>query len=326
MKLFVTGGTGFVGIHTLRRLVEGGHQVRCLVRRTSHTSELERLGCEFSLGDVTDKDSVLEGMRGCESVVHLASVYSYWEADKDLYRSVNVEGTRNVMEAALEARVRKVVHVSTLAVWGKPGQSPYNEETPVGPKRFSEYAESKYRGDQVVWELHRKRNLPVVVLYPAAILGAGDPKASGQYIKDLLKRRVPARALEDSARTWVYVKDVAEAIFRALEKEGNEGEKYLVGGHVLTMGEISHMVSEISGVPLPRMKLPDSVVAVNAVLLTKLSDLTRRPPPLGMSTDQVRSMMKEGAVFDGSKAERELGLIYTPIRDALEEEIASYRS
>jgi len=143
MRVFLTGGTGFVGNHTLRRLFEGGHNVRCLVRRTSHMSELERLGCEFSLGDVTDKDSVLEGMRGCEWVVHLASVYSYWEPDQGLYRSVNVEGTRNVMEAALEARVQKIVHVSTLVVWGKSEEMPYNEKTPVGPKRFSEYAESK---------------------------------------------------------------------------------------------------------------------------------------------------------------------------------------
>jgi dihydroflavonol-4-reductase len=120
MRVFVTGGTGFVGKHTLRRLVEGGHKVRCLVRRTSHTSEeLETLGCEFALGDVTDKESVLEGIRGCEWVVHLASVYSYWEPEKDIYRSVNVEGTRNVMEAALQRRVQKVVHVSTLVVWGK---------------------------------------------------------------------------------------------------------------------------------------------------------------------------------------------------------------
>ena len=154
--------------------------MRCLVRRTSHTSELETLGCEFALGDVTDKESVLEGMRGCEWVVHLASVYSYWEPDKDIYRSVNVEGTRNVMEAALERRVQKVVHVSTLVVWGKPEERPYNEETPVGPKRFSEYAESKYEGDQVVWELRRERSLPVVVvLYPAAILGA--PETSGLW-------------------------------------------------------------------------------------------------------------------------------------------------
>ena len=99
MRVFVTGGTGFVGKPTIRRLVEGGHEVRCLVRRTSRTCELEELGCELAYGDVTDKASVLEGMRGCEWVVNLANVYSFWEPDKGTYRRVNVEGTRNVMEA-----------------------------------------------------------------------------------------------------------------------------------------------------------------------------------------------------------------------------------
>ncbi len=324
MRVFVTGGTGFVGKPTVRRLVEGGHEVRCLVRRASNTSELQELGCELSYGDVTDKASVLEGMRGCEWVVHLANVYSFWEPDKSVYRRVNIEGTRNVMEVALEAEISKVVHVSTLAVWGKPREIPYDEEAPVGPVRFSEYAKTKYEGDLAVWKLHRERGLPVVVLYPGSVLGAGDPKSVGQYIKDLIEGRVPAMVFEDAAATFVHVKDVAEAIVRALEKEGNVGEKYLVGGHTLTGGEITRMVCEISGAPLPKMRLPDSLLMAMAVPLTKLADLTGKPPFLGLSVDDVRSS-KEGAVFDGSKAQRELGLAYTPIREAIEEEVASHK-
>jgi len=113
VRVFVTGGTGFVGKPTVRRLVEGGHEVRCLVRRTSRPGELEELGCEFAYGDVTHKASVFEGMRRCEWMVNLANVYSFWEPDKSIYRRVNVQGTRSVMEAALEAGVCKVVHVST---------------------------------------------------------------------------------------------------------------------------------------------------------------------------------------------------------------------
>ena len=148
----------------------------------------------------------------------------------------------------------------------------------------------------------------MVVLYPGAVLGAGDPKATGQYVRDLIERRVPARVFEDSAFTFVHVDDVAEAIVRALEKAGNLGEKYLVGKHTLTTGELTRMVGEISGVPLPKRRLPGPVVMTGAV---------------DMSTDLMRNT-KEGAVFDGSKAERELGLTYTPIRVAIEEEIASH--
>ncbi len=324
MRVFVTGGTGFVGKPTVRRLVEGGHEVRCLVRRTSRTGELEQLGCELAYGDVTDKASVLEGVHGCEWVVNLANVYTFWEPDRSIYRRVNVEGTRNVMEAALEAGVSKVAHVSTLVVWGNTPDSPFDEESPVGTERFTEYARSKHEGDEVVWELYRQKGLPVVVLYPGAVLGAEDPKATGQYVRDLIEQRVPARVFEDSAFTFVHVGDVAEAIARALEKEGNVGEKYLIGKYTLTMGEVTRMVSEISGVPLPKRRLPGPVVMAGSALMTKVADLTGRPPLSGMSTDQMRNI-KEGAVFDGSKSERELGLAYTPIREAIEQEVASHR-
>jgi dihydroflavonol-4-reductase len=324
VRVFVTGGTGFVGKPTVRRLVEGGHEVRCLVRRTSRTGELEQLGCELAYGDVTDKASVLEGVHGCEWVVNLANVYTFWEPDRSIYRRVNVEGTRNVMEAALEAGVSKVAHVSTLVVWGNTPDSPFDEESPVGTERFTEYARSKHEGDEVVWELYRQKGLPVVVLYPGAVLGAEDPKATGQYVRDLIEQRVPARVFEDSAFTFVHVGDVAEAIARALEKEGNVGEKYLIGKYTLTMGEVTRMVSEISGVPLPKRRLPGPVVMAGSALMTKVADLTGRPPLSGMSTDQMRNI-KEGAVFDGSKSERELGLAYTPIREAIEQEVASHR-
>ena len=121
---------------------------------------MKELGCEFAYGDVTDKASVLEGVRGCEWVVNLANVYSFWEKDKSIYRRVNVEGTRNVMEASLEAGVSKVVHVSTLVVWGKPRQIPFDEETPVGPERFTAYAQSKYEGDLDVWSFTERGTYP----------------------------------------------------------------------------------------------------------------------------------------------------------------------
>ncbi len=324
MRVFVTGGTGFVGKPTVERLVEGGHEVRCLVRRTGRTGELGALGCELTYGDVIDKASVLAGMRDCEWVVNLANVYSFWEPDRSIYRKVNVEGTRNVMEAALETGVSKVAHVSTLVVWGNTPDAPFNEESPLGTKRFTEYARSKYEGDEVVWELYRQKGLPVVILYPGAVLGAGDPKSTGQYVRDLIERRVPGKVFEDSAFTFVHVEDVAEAIVRALEKDSNLGEKYLIGKHTLTMGEVTRMVCEISGVPLPKRRLPGPVVMAVAALMTKVADLTGRPPLSGMSTDQMRNI-RAGAVFDGGKSERELGITYTPISEAVGEEVASHR-
>ena len=198
---------------------------------------------------------------------------------------------------------------------------PFYEETPAGPMRFSEYARTKYEGDLTVWELHEDRNLPVLMLYPGGVVGPGDTKASGQYIMDLINRRLPVTVCDDSVISWVHIKDVAEAMVRALEIDGNIGEKYLVCGERLTLGEFNRLVSEISGVPLPRFQLPRPLVMPSAGFLTALANLIKKPPAWGMGTDQMRTI-KEGFAADGSKAGRELGIAYTPIRTALEETIA----
>jgi dihydroflavonol-4-reductase len=325
MKIFITGATGFIGSHVVRRLAPTEHELRCLVRKSSQISELEELGVNLIMGDLTDRDSLLEGMKGCDWVLDIANVYTFWTPNKKTYTEVNVIGTRNVMESALEIGVSKVVHVSTGAIWGKPSDSPFSEDSPVGPVQFSEYARTKYEGDLIAWELYEKKGLPLVMIYPVAVLGPGDPKSTGQYITNIINRKMPALVLTDAIFTFVHVRDVAEAIVRAAEKENNIGEKYLIGKHQLTFGEISKMVSEISGVPLPKLRLPNFLTTINAALLTLVANIIKKPPLWGMSTDQIRTM-KEGARVDGSKAERELGITYTPVRVALEEAIESYRN
>jgi dihydroflavonol-4-reductase len=241
-----------------------------------------------------------------------------------LFRQVNVEGTRNVMETALEAGIKKIVHVSTVGIYGKPKDCPFTENSEVGPVRFGEYFRTKYEGDGIVWELYKSKNLPVVMVYPAAVLGAGDLKATGQYIRRIIKRQLPARVLEERVFTFVHVDDVAEVILKAAEKENNLGEKYIAGKHQMTFGEINKQVSEISGVSLPRLRMPDSIVVPSAGLLTLLADVIKKPPLWGMAVDQMR-VMKEEIKADGSKAERELGISYTPIRNAIEDTIGSLK-
>jgi dihydroflavonol-4-reductase len=323
MKIFITGATGFIGSHLVERLAETDHELCCLVRRSSAVQQLSARDLRLVAGDITDRGSLLAGMKGCDWVVNLANVYSFWEPDRRVYEEVNIRGTRNVMECALETGVAKVVHVSSLVVYGKPEIAPFTEETPRGPVHFSAYARSKHEGDQLAWELCDKKNLPLVVLYPGGVLGPGDEKASGRYIMDLLQRRMPTTVLHDAVNTWVDVRDVSETIVRALEKENDIGERYLVGKHRLSFEQFNEMVGEISAVPLPRIRLPDGLTVVTAALLTGLARALKRPPVWGMASDAVRTM-KQGIIADGSKVERELGITYRPIRDTLEEAIAWY--
>ena len=329
MKIFITGALGFIGSHTVRRLAQDGHELVCLVRKTSNADWIREMGATVVIGDVMDKDSVRAAMKDCDWAIHLANLYSFWQPDPRLYAAVNVGGTRNVMEYALEAGVSKVVHISTAAIYGKPADCPFTEESPVGPARFSEYAETKYAGDLIAWELYEKKGLPLVMIYPGVVQGPGDPKFTGQYIHDFIRRRVPATGFNDAIFTYVHVRDVAEAIVRALEKEGNTGEKYLLGREQLSNRQYGEWISEISGVPMPMAHFPGFLIMLTAVLLTGIADIVKRPPVWAMSADRrwvisLDSMRttREGFRFDGSKAEKELGIIYTPIRTALEEAIA----
>jgi dihydroflavonol-4-reductase len=282
------------------------------------------LGVTLVTGDINDREAILKGMKGCKWLIHIAAAYSFWEPKKKIYRDINVEGTRTILECALAANVSKVVHVSTVAVFGNSMDNPITEDSEAGTARFSEYAQTKYEGDEIAWDLYEREGLPLVMIYPGAVLGAGDPKSSGKYIQDLIHGRMPVRAFEDVIFPWVYVGDVAEVIARALEKNNNIGEKYLVAGRNLTHGEINKMISQISRVPLPKIRLPGSLAMINAMFLTWLANLTKRPPLWGMAEDLIWTM-KESVRVDGSKVERDLGITYTPIRVALEEAISSIR-
>lgn len=324
MKIFVTGGTGFIGRYTVDQLTKTGHKLILLVRKTSDTAFLTNQDVTVVEGDLNDEQSLLKDMQGCDSVIDIAGHYTLWEPDKKIYSDINIRGTQNVMESALKARIKKVVHVSTAGVFGKPAESPFNEESHPGSVQFSEYFRTKFEGDKITWDLYEKKGLPLVVIYPVCVLGAGDTKASGKYIHNLINRKFPALLLKNRIFSFVYVKDVAQAIVKALEKEDNIGEKYLIGNYRYTWREFNNMISEISGVPLPKFYLPDSISMVNAFLLTGLANIIKKPPLWGLSLDQVK-VMKAGINVDGSKAERELGIKYTPIHFALEETISSFK-
>ena len=270
-------------------------------------------------GDLTDKASLIDGMKGKDWLVHLASSFVFWVPDNKVYADVNIKGTKNLMESALETGISKVVSVSTAGIYGN-AVWPVKEETPVGSKRASRYVQTKYEGDIITWQLYKKNKLPLVMIYPSAVMGANDPKAAGRYIKNYAQGRMPAQVLTKVIFPFVHVKDVCESIIKALEKENNTGEKYIVSAENLTFGQINKIISEISGKKLPFIKFPDWLTKISAYILTGLANTVKKPPIWDMSVDQI-SLMKMGLEADGSKAVRELGIKYTPIRTAIKEAI-----
>jgi dihydroflavonol-4-reductase len=324
MKVFITGGTGFIGSYFVKRMAQTDHELHCLCRKTSDVSCLEEAGAEKCVGDVTDKDSLLEGMKGCDWVVNMANIYSFWEPDMNVFTDVNVEGTRNVMESALQTGASKVVHLSTVVVYDGPHECSSLEKNEYMKNLKTEYARTKYLADSICWELYAKESLPLVMIYPGGVLGAGDNKPTGEYIETVVKSKSPFTVFEDCRDTYVHVQDVAESILRALEKPDNIGERYPVGNYTMTIGEMNELISEISGAPVPKISLPDSMVRINAVFTTWLANALKKPPILGISKDSIGNLMDDHC-FDGSKTERELDLEYTPIRVAVEEEVRAIK-
>lgn len=323
MNIFITGATGFLGSHLIKRLSETDHQLTCLVRRNSDTRILQGEKIVKVFGDVRDKDSIVRGMHGCQCLINLANVYSFWEPDPQIFYNVNVEGTLNVMECALETDVRRVVHLSTYGAFGVQEACGFTEENDPSPDQSCKYSESKYLADQLVWELYRSKGLPVTVLYPANILGPGDDKATGRYIRNIVFRRLPVLVLEDHYFTVVHIDDVVQSIIQAVDNEKSIGEKYLIGKHYLTFREFNQIISDVSGVSPPRISLPDQLVIWMAAILTFIADKTGKPPLYDLSTDQVKAMISD-ARCNGVKAESELGLSYTPLRIIIEEAIKPY--
>lgn len=330
MNIFLTGATGFIGKYTARRLLEAGHCVRALARDPRRLAALLPLGIQPVPGSLSDQEALREGMYfagpqpACDLVVHLAGKYSMWDPRPETFWQVNAEGTRNVLQAALDCGARRVITVSTVAVWGKPGQAPFTEDTPRGARLLSEYARSKAAGEKIAWEFCQKNGLALTVLYPGIVLGAGDDRASGQYIRLLVFRRTPSTIFHNSPATYVAARDVAEAVRLAAENPASIGRRYLIGKETLRGREFAALVSQLSGVRQPPLRLPDWFIRAASYPFTALAALTGQPPLWTLSIDAGRTL-QAGFHFDGSRAERELGLRYTPIRVALCEAIEDYR-
>jgi dihydroflavonol-4-reductase len=189
---------------------------------------------------------------------------------------------------------------------------------------FSEYARTKASANHIAWDYFHQHHLPLVVLYPGIVLGAGDDKASGHYIQDIIRRRVPSTIFHNSWATYVYVGDLIEVMLRSAQMPRTSGQKYFVGNHSLDGRDYARLISQVSGVPLPPFRFPDWMVMGVAYMLTWLSARIRRPPLWGLSIDAARTL-RNGFHCDGSKAVRELDIHYTDITLALKEAVDSYR-
>lgn len=328
MNCFVTGASGFIGANLVHELNARGHRVKALLRpnadlRGLHGAEYERVD-----GDVSDRAALQWAMRGCDWCFHVAASYHLWLRDYAPMYAANVEGTRNVIEAATAAGCSRIVYTSTVGCIGLPMESsgtvtPTDESTPVSEAQMSNhYKLSKWKAEVVARELAAK-GAPVVIVNPSAPVGPRDvkPTPTGQVIVDFLNRAMPAYL--DTGLNWVHVRDVATGHILAAEK-GRVGERYILG-HQLgnwTMKEALDLLGEITGVPAPSFRVPYWVALSAARVNEVFANLTGKPPKAPVAG--VR-MAKYKMFFNPARAVRELGLPQTPPRAALSDAVEWFR-
>jgi len=315
MLAFVTGATGFVGSHVARALAQHGAELRLLVRATSDPRNLEGLKAERVVGDLRDPASVERAMAGCEVVFHVAADYRLWVRDPEQMYRANVEGTRAILEAARNNRVRRVVYTSSVATMGFTlNGHPATETSPVSlDDMIGPYKRSKFMAEQVALEAGRS-GMDVVVVNPTTPVGEQDikPTPTGRIIVDFLKKKFPAYV--DTGLNLVDVRECALGHIAALEK-GTSGERCILGGENLTLKEILDKLSNLTGLPSPKVRVPYAVALASGVIDEVVTGriLGREPR---VTIDAVR-MGRKKMFVSSAKAEHQLGWKTVPVDAAL---------
>src|SRR5215471_6171773 len=306
----VTGASGFLGWHVARALVERGHNVRALVRPGSRVDGLQ---LEIVTGDLRDPASLERAIAGCGMLFHVAADYRLWAKDPgELYRS-NVDGTRNLLQAAKHAGVERVVYTSTVGCIGIPHGGIGDEAQPVALEDMAgDYKRSKFLAEQVALEFARE-GFPVIIVNPTAPIGDHDvkPTPTGKIVVDFLNGDMPA--FIDTGLNVVDVRDTAEGHLLACDR-GVPGERYILGSENLTLAEILQKLAKITGRKAPTTRIPYAVAYCAGACSTAWAGVTGKPPRVPL--DAVR-MAKKKMWVTHAKAARELGFQPGPAEKAL---------
>jgi nucleoside-diphosphate-sugar epimerase len=307
MRIFLTGGTGYIGRALARRLAEAGHEVRALVRATSKTEPLRELGIATFVGDIGDRYSMRAAMSGADWVIHAAADLDPG-APAERMQQINVQGSENVASLAYKLGVGRFLSVSSIAWFGgSPADgSPGTEASPALQPFPSLYSATKHAGEQAIQEWAR-RGLRVNTVYPSLVYGPpGKKEGSNFFLRQIVKGRIPAVVGADRKASWIYLDDLVDGLLKVMEA-APPGRGYLMAGDVTTVRDLVDRVCRLGGVRPPRLNLP--VPAARALMLAALPlfKLRGRRPPV--APEQLESLARHWA-FDDTRARTELG--WTP--------------
>jgi nucleoside-diphosphate-sugar epimerase len=282
MRVFLTGGTGFIGGHVAGKLRARGDEVRVLVRDPARATKLEALGCELVTGDLSAEAAIAAGLEGCDALIHNAAVYEVGipASERRAMYAANVLGTERALRAALDAGTPKVVYVSTVGAFGNTHGEVVDESYEHPGKEFTSYYEqTKYEAHQIAKRLIAQNGLPCVIVQPGGVYGPDDHSAIGQQINQFLAGRMPMIAFPDLGMNMVHVEDVADGILLALDR-GEPGESYVLGGQITTMRELIDTVGRVAGRKPPKRAVPTPVLKAMTPIGGLVGKVMGQPPNL----------------------------------------------
>ena len=322
MRALVTGASGFVGAAVARALVAQGWEVRALVRPASDRTNVQNLPVAIAVGDLSAAPSLARALTDCEALFHVAADYRLGAPDpSQLYRT-NVEGTRNLLSAAVQAGVKKIVYTSSVATMGIPADgTPGDERTRVSLEAMiGHYKRSKFLAEQVVLEA-AAAGAPAVVVNPSTPVGPGDvkPTPTGQLVLDVVVGRMLVYV--DMGFNIVHVDDVAAGHLMAFHR-GRIGERYILGGEDMTLQQILGYIARLVGRKPPRVRLPYAAVLPIAYIAEGISRVTGRS---GRITLEGVRMSRKHMFFSSAKAVRELGYQWRPPSQAFDDAVSWFR-
>jgi dihydroflavonol-4-reductase len=316
MRVFLTGATGFIGSRIAHRLRERGDEVVALVRTSAKAAGLRGAGCEIVEGTLTDAAAVEKGVSGADAVIHNGADYRVGipKSERLALHEANVRGTQRVLDAAIAAGARKIVHVSTNNVFGSTGDVVADEtyRRDLSKGFLSTYDETKYLAHQEALE-RIERGAPIVIVQPGAVYGPGDHSEVGNIIEQTRTGKMKLVMFPEFTLPYVYVDDLAGGIVLALDK-GRVGETYILGGEEATMRQLVTAVAELSGRDPPKHALPTPLIKTGIPFGPLVGKLMGFPPNLGeliRTSDGVRIRVTD------AKARAELGYAPRPLREGL---------
>ncbi len=322
MRVLITGATGFIGSHLTERLLQDGHTVRALARQSSDVSLLRSLGAEIVYSDIQDSFAVEKAVRGCSHVYHLAARTSRHDSSsrQDDFE-INVEGTKNVVNAALKAGVERLVYGSSVGVYGSIKDPLADEKTSPNPN--TQYRESKLRGEGVVLSKHKAEGLPIVIARISSVYG---PRSFNwlSLFQAIATRRFRMLGAGENSRDMCYVSDIAEGIKLCGLVKGIEGQTYVISGkEPIKLNQLVAMIAEELGVNIPRINSPEFPFRA----WYKLSAISYKCWRLELPRAHAYEMFLEDRILDISKAQRELGYSpKVPLRDGIQQTVVWYRN